>query len=120
MKEIDQRKLFFIIAPDRSGTSMLQELMNTFSNFCNKLESRISGDDSPSCWEYVNKNNDFSYLEGFIQKNWTSEFFVEKSPPSINCLPQISKRYPMANFYFSQTKSNENSSFAIEFTHRSI
>ena len=98
MRHLDQKKLFFIIAPDRSGTSLMQEIMNTFSNFCNSTESRIAGPDSPSCWEYVKKYNDFSYLEKFITKNWTSEFFIEKSPPSINCMPQISKRYPDANF----------------------
>lgn len=97
---LDQKKLFFIIAPDRSGTSITQEIMNTFSGFCNLKESRIAGPDSPSCWEYVIKYNDFSYLEKFIEKNWRSEFFVEKSPPSINCLPQIAKKYPAANYIF--------------------
>jgi len=98
MKNLDQKKLFFIIAPDRSGTSLTQEIMNTFSGFCNRIESRIAGPDSPSCWDFVRKYNDFSYLEKFISENWSSEFFVEKSPPSINCIPQISKRYPNANF----------------------
>jgi len=98
MNKFNQEKLFFIIAPDRSGTTMLQEIMNTFSNFCNYSESRIAGPDSPSCWEFVQKHNDFSYLENFIKDNWTSEFFVEKSPPSINCIPQISNRYPNAKF----------------------
>jgi len=97
---LNQQKLFFILAPDRSGTSLVQELMNIFQNFCNTKESRIAGPDSPSCWEHVNRLNDFSYIEKFIEKNWTNEFFVEKSPPSINCLPQISKRYPNANFIF--------------------
>ena len=46
---LDQKKLFFIIAPDRSGTSLLQEIMNTFSNFSNRLESRIAGPESDSC-----------------------------------------------------------------------
>jgi len=98
MNKFNQEKLFFIIAPDRSGTTMLQEIMNSFSNFCNYSQSRISGPDSPSCWEFVQKHSDFSYLENFIKDNWTSEFFVEKSPPSINCIPQISNRYPNANF----------------------
>jgi len=98
MPDFDQSRLYFIIAPDRSGTSLMQELMNTFSGFCNRDESRIAGPDSPSCWEYVNKYNDFSYLEKFIEKKWNKEFFVEKSPPSITCMPQISKRYPDANF----------------------
>ncbi len=100
MKDINQEKLFFIIAPDRSGTTIFQYIMNTFSNFCNLTESRIAGPGSQSCWEYVLHHNDFSYLESFIKKNWTSEYFVEKSPPSINCLPQISKKFPNANFIF--------------------
>ena len=100
MQEINEKKLFFIIAPDRSGTSLTQEIMNTFSGFCNRQESRIAGPDSPSCWEYVAKYNDFSYLENFIKNNWTDEFFVEKSPPSITCLYQISKRFPKSNFIF--------------------
>jgi len=93
MNKFNQEKLFFIIAPDRSGTTLIQEIMNTFSNFCNYSESRIAGPDSPSCWEFVLKHNDFSYLENFIKDNWTSEFFVEKSPPSIHCIPQISNQY---------------------------
>ncbi len=98
MKEINQQKLFFIIAPDRSGTSLIQEIMNTFSGFCNRAESRIAGPGSPSCWEFVSQYNDFSFLEKFITKNWSSEFFVEKSPPSINCIPQISEKFLDANF----------------------
>ncbi len=97
---LDQKKLFFIIAPDRSGTSLTQEIMNTFSGFCNLKESRIAGPDSPSCWEYVTKYGDFSYLEKFVEDNWRSEFFVEKSPPSINCLPEIAKKFPNANYIF--------------------
>jgi len=100
MTKFDQTKLFFIIAPDRSGTTLFQEIMNTFTNFCNNQESRIAGPESPSCWDYVLKHNDFSYLEKFIEDNWTSEFFVEKSPPSISCMPQIIKKYPDANYIF--------------------
>jgi len=99
-QELNSKKIFFIIAPDRSGTSLCQELMNTFSGFCNTEESRIAGPGSPSCWDFVDKHNDFSYLENFIRKNWTSEYFVEKSPPSIRCLPQIKKRFSDANFIF--------------------
>ena len=99
MNEINQSKLFFIIAPDRSGTSILQELMNTFSGFCNREESRIVPG-GPSCWDFVARSNDFSYIENYIQKNWTKEFFIEKSPPSISCMPQISKKFPNANFIF--------------------
>jgi len=98
MKQIEQKNLFFIIAPDRSGTSLTQEIMNTFHGFCNNSESRIAGPDSPSCWEFVKKHNDFSYIEKFIKENWTSKYFVEKSPPSINCMPEISKKFPKGNF----------------------
>jgi len=99
-KPLNSKKIFFIIAPDRSGTSLMQEIMNTFENFCNREESRISGGASPSCWEYVIRLNDFSFLEKFIEKNWTREFFVEKSPPSIECLPQITNKFPNSNFIF--------------------
>jgi len=98
MEQKNQEKIFFIIAPDRSGTSLIQEIINTFKGFNNRKESRIAGPDSPSCWESVNKYNDFTHIEKFIKENWNSEFFVEKSPPSINCIPQIAKRYPNANF----------------------
>ena len=100
MSNFDQSKLFFIIAPDRSGTTLLQSIMSTFSNFCNTKESRIAGPASPSCWDSVRKLNDFSYLEKFIEENWTKEFFIEKSPPSITCLPQIYEKYPKANYIF--------------------
>ena len=107
MQKFDQKKLFFIIAPDRSGTTLLQNIMNTFSNFCNVQESRIAGPGSQSCWDYVIKHNDFSYLEKFLRKKWTSEFFVEKSPPSINCMPQIRKKFPDANFIFLRRDPNK-------------
>lgn len=97
---INQEKLFFIIAPPRSGTTLLQDLMNTFSGFCNTEESRISGKNSPFCWRYVLEYNDFSYLEKFIEDHWSKEFFVEKSPPSINCLEQTLERFPDANYIF--------------------
>jgi len=93
-----QRKLFFIIGVGRSGTSLLQELMCTFSGFCNKKESKISGPRSMTCWTPVRKSNDFSYLENFILKNWTDEFFVEKTPDSILCIPQMVQKFPKANF----------------------
>ena len=98
--KIEQSKLFFILAPPRSGTSLLQSLMNTFSGFCNLEESRIAGRNSPFCWLNVIRDGDFSYLEKFIEKNWTKEYFVEKSPPSINCLPEILERFPDANYIF--------------------
>ncbi len=107
MPKFDHKKILFIIEPDRSGTSLTQEIMNTFPGFCNTKESRIAGADSPSCWEYVAKYNDFSYLENFIEKNWSSEFFVEKSPPSFNCLPQIAKKYPDSNYIFLKRDPNK-------------
>lgn len=100
--KIDQKKLFFIISPPRSGTTLFQELMNTFSGFCNKEESRIAGPNTPSCWQYVIRDDDFSHVEKFIEDNWTREFFVEKSPPSILCLPKILQRFPDANYVFLQ------------------
>lgn len=100
MKTFDQEKIVFIIAPDRSGTTLLHNILSSFSNCCNNEESRISGPDSPSCWDYVRKFNDFSYLEKFILSKWESEFFIEKSPSSIMCLPQISARYANAKFIF--------------------
>ena len=100
MKNFEQEKIIFIIAPDRAGTTLLQNIMSSFSKCCNNEESRISGSDSPSCWDFVRKFDDFSYLEKFILSKWKSEFFIEKSPPSIMCLPQISTRYPNAKFIF--------------------
>ena len=94
---IEQSKLFFIIGIGRSGTTILQEVMNTFKGFCNLYESRV-GPDRISCYSYILKNNDFSYLEKYIKNNWTDEYFVEKTPNSILCLPQLFKRYPKANY----------------------
>ena len=51
--------------------------------------------------------SDFSYLEKFIEENWTKEFFVEKSPPSITCMPQISKRFPDSNFILLKRNPQE-------------
>jgi len=95
-----QTKLFFIVGAGRSGTSLLQELMCTFSGFCNKKESKVGGPRSMTCWTPVRKSNDFSYLEKFIEKNWTSEFFVEKTPDSILCIPEMIRKYPEANYIF--------------------
>ena len=100
--EFDQKKLFFIISPPRSGTTLMQQLMNSFSGFCNTEESRIAGPNTPSCWQYVIRDNDFSYLEKFFEEKWTREFFVEKSPTSIFCLPKMLKKYPDANYIFLQ------------------
>lgn len=97
--DIDQSKLFFIIGIGRSGTSLLQEIMNTYEGFCNTHESRV-GSKKLSCYSYVLKSNDFSYLEDFMRLNWSDEFFVEKTPNSILCLPQLSERYPDANYIF--------------------
>jgi len=95
---IDQSKLFFIIGHGRSGTTLLQSIMNTFNGFCNNNESRI--EDGTSCMRFVRRNNDFSYLEDYINKNWTKEFFVEKTPNSIFSLSQLHHRYPKANYLF--------------------
>jgi len=97
--DIDQSKLYIIIGIGRSGTSLLQAIMNTFEGFCNKQESRI-GPERLSCYSYVIKFNDFSYLENFIKKNWTDKYFVEKTPNSILCLPQLYERFPNANYLF--------------------
>jgi len=95
-----QKKLFFIIGVGRSGTSLLQEIMNTFSGFCNNKESKISTEYSLSCWTVVRKSNDFSDLQNFIEKNWTSEYFVEKTPDSVMCIPEAKEMFPQANYIF--------------------
>ena len=105
--ELIQEKIFFIVAPPRSGTTLLQGIMNTFSGFCNKEESRIAGGNSPSCWQFVIRDDDFLPLEKFIREKWDKEYFVEKSPPSIFCLPQIQKRFPNANFIFLERNPNK-------------
>ena len=97
--DLDQSRLFFIIALGRSGSTLLQELMNTFHGFCNNTEARI-GPDKMSCYTYVDRHNDFTYLEQFIRDNWTKKYFVEKTPGSANCLPQLHERYPDANYIF--------------------
>jgi len=95
---IDQSKLFFIIGIARSGTTLLLEIMNTFTDFCNNKESRI--EDGTSCFWFVKRDNDFTYLEDYINKNWTKTYFVEKSLLSISLLPRIYFRYPNANYIF--------------------
>lgn len=97
---LNEKNLFFIVGLARSGTTLLQEIQNTFDDFCNTNESRIDGPGFISCWKYVYEKNNFSYLEKFIETNWTKNFFVEKTPDSIDCLPQILNRYPNANFIF--------------------
>jgi len=96
---INQEKLFFIIGHGRSGTSLLQSIMNTFNGFCNDIEARIMPEEI-SCYKWVKKNGDFSFLENFIRKNWTKEFFVEKTPNSIFSLSQLHHQYPKANYLF--------------------
>ena len=100
MLEKKQEKLFFIIGPGRAGTSVLQEIMNTFSSFCNIRESRIPPKNMLSCWMPVRKEKDFSYLEKFIEVHWTTEYFVEKTPDSILCLPEALDRFPNSNYIF--------------------
>lgn len=96
----DDEKLFFIIGVGRSGTSILQEILNTFSGFCNKKESKIGGPHSMTCWTSIRKSNDFSFLQKFISENWTDEYFVEKTPDSILCLPQLLEKFSNANYIF--------------------
>ena len=98
-KLFDQSKLFFIIGCGRSGTTLLQEIMNTFEGFCNVNES-WTAPHGVSCYAYVQKFNDFTNLEKYIQKNWTDEFFVENTPNSIFSLTQLSQRFPNANYLF--------------------
>ena len=74
--------------------------MNTFEGFNNLGESRISDPDGMSCYSYVLKNNDFSYLENYILSTWTVKYYVEKTPDSVLCLPQIAEHYPDANYFF--------------------
>ena len=115
-----EKDLFFIIGVGRSGTTLLQELFCTFEKkysdlqritqlfksnskdkgFCNKMESIIWENPPMSCWTAVRKTNDFSLLEEFIDKNWTSRCFVEKTPDSALCLPQLHERFPIANYIF--------------------
>ena len=97
LTQTEQSKLFIIIGAPRSGTSILQEIMNTFEGFCNTAESHVNG---MNCYTFVKKNNDFTHLERFIRSNWNNEYFVEKTPFSILCLPQLYKRYPNANYLF--------------------
>ena len=73
--------------------------MNTFYGFCNENEARISPG-GISCYGYVIKANDFSFLENYIKTNWTKDFFVEKTPNSILCLPQLHNKYPNAKYLF--------------------
>lgn len=101
MPKIDQTKLFFIIGIGRSGTTLLQEIMNTFSGFCNDTESHINDDPmSESCWADVRRSRNFSNLESFIERKWTKENFVEKTPDSILCLPEMQERFPDARYLF--------------------
>jgi len=95
----DVKKLFFIIGVGRSGTSLLQEIMNTFDGFCNEIESRILPK-RISCYSAVIKHNDFSDLEYFSLKNWTRTYFIEKTPNSILCLPQLYEKFSHANYLF--------------------
>ena len=99
--EEKQHLLYFIIGIGRSGTSLLQEIMNTFEEFCNNTESRIYKENKfTSLWTPIRKEGNFKHLENFIKKNWTSKYFVEKTPDSILCLPQLKNKYPNANYIF--------------------
>ena len=96
----NQQNLFFIIGIGRSGTTIFQELLNTFSNFCNLTESYITESETYSLWTPVRQNNDFTSLVEYIQKNWTKDFFVEKTPDSILCLEQLLENFSNANYIF--------------------
>ena len=100
MQGINQEKIFFIIGIGRSGTALLQELMNTFDGFCNTEESEVNGHGSGSCWTLVRRSGNFSDLEKFLEEKWTKEFFVEKIPDSITCLPEMLQRFANSNYIF--------------------
>jgi len=96
---INQQRLFFIIGIGRSGTTLLQEIMNTFSEFCNVTESNDL-QNMISYWTPVRQSNDFVLIEKFIKKNRTSKYFVEKTPDSILCLVQLHEKFPKSNYIF--------------------
>lgn len=100
MHSINQENIFFIIGIGRSGTTMLQEIFNTFEEFCNVEESHVEDPLSDSCWTAVRRSEDFSHLEEFMKRNWTRKYFVEKTPDSILCLPQMYQRFPKSNYIF--------------------
>ena len=100
MTEINQNDIFFIIGVGRSGTTIFQEIMNAFVGFCNVDESHISDPLSDSCWTAVRRSKDFSNLEEFMKKKWTNTYFVEKTPDSILCLPEMYKQFPESNYIF--------------------
>jgi len=95
----EQSKLFFIIGLGRSGTSLLQEVMNSFDGFCCFGEAR-DPKTGISFYSNIIKSKDFSYLENFIEKYWSKEFFVEKTPNAILCLNELQERYTNSNFIF--------------------
>lgn len=97
-----QNRIFFIIGVGRSGTSLLQEILNCFNNFCNVEESKSFEGNELSLWMPVRESGNFMPLEKFIQDRWTSQYFVEKTPDSILCLEQLSYKYPHSNYIFLQ------------------
>ena len=118
-----QKNLYFIIGVGRSGTSLIQELLSVFrkkkpiwlklyedftrkktksGSFCHAGESTIKDPYWKSFWAPVKKSNDFTELEQFIENNWSEECFIEKTPDSITCLPQMLKNYPKSNYIFIQ------------------
>lgn len=104
----DESKLFFIIGPGRSGTTILQELMNTFSGFCNLKESVIGQFPTAiDLWSFVRQSDDYSKLEDFISANWTGKYFVEKTPSSILCLESLSKKFPDSNYLFLERNPSD-------------
>jgi hypothetical protein len=47
-------------------------------------------------------NNDFTALEKYIRDHWTKKYFIEKTPNSISCLPQLNKHFPEAHYIFQR------------------
>lgn len=97
-----QTRLFFIIGIGRSGTSLLQEILNCFDDFCNIGESKIYNGHELNLWTPVRETNNFAPLEEFIVNNFTSKYFAEKTPDSILCLEQLINEYPNSNYIFLQ------------------
>ncbi len=107
MPNFHQRKLFFIVGPDGSGTDLMQKIMNSFFGFCNLKESKTIDTKSTSLWTPVRRSGDFDSLEKFIEENWRSEFFVECTPDSVFCLSELLGNFPDANYIFLEKNPKE-------------
>lgn len=104
---INEENLFFIIGQGRSGTSILQHIMQTFYDFSNKNFESKEKKTHYNFWDPVILENDFSALENFIERNWTNRYFVEKTPISIYCLAQLHMRFPNSNYIFLERDPND-------------